>query len=213
MPKYLIIRLQGMMQSWGKHTYEDYRPSELFPTRSALTGLLAACLGIEREDAQSLSQLDTSYRYTVRQDQRSYPLQRIFDYHTIKESIKATGAIRTDPIQSYREYLYDAHFTVALSVKPDSDLTLVQLQEALQKPIFTPYLGRRSCPVTAPLYGGQIEASDALTALAFTPPGKGTIYSEEYQSNNILLVRDQGRYGRIRQFDTRQVFIHASEEI
>lgn len=213
MPNYLIIRLQGVMQSWGKHSYEDYRPSELFPTRSALTGLLAACLGIERGNIQELSKLDASYRYTVRQDKRLFPIQRIFDYHTVGESIKATGAIRTTPIQSYREYLYDAHFTVALSVKASGHWTLNELQAALQKPVFTPYLGRRSCPITSPLDGGVTEALDAKAALKLVSPGIGTIYSEELMSSNRLVVRDQGRYGRVRQFDTREVFIHALEDV
>lgn len=213
MPNYLIIRLQGVMQSWGKHSYEDYRPSELFPTRSALTGLLAACLGIDRNNTPALSNLDASYTYTARQDKRLYPVQRIFDYHTVGESIKATGAIRTDPIQSYREYLYDAHFTVALTLKPNAYWTLEKLQTALRKPVFTPYLGRKSCPITAPLDGGVTEAPDVIAALKLVPPGIGTVYSEELMSSNRLVVRDQSRYGRVRQFDTREVFIHALEDI
>ena len=36
MPEYLILKLQGVMQSWGGHTFEDYRPSGNFsdPLRS-----------------------------------------------------------------------------------------------------------------------------------------------------------------------------------
>ena len=47
MPRYLILRLDGPMQAWGTHTFEDFRPSNLFPTRSGLLGLLGACLGID----------------------------------------------------------------------------------------------------------------------------------------------------------------------
>jgi len=212
MPDYLIIRLQGAMQAWGKHTYEDYRPSELFPTRSALTGLLAACLGIERDHVKALQKLDASYSYTARQDKRSFPVQRIFDYHTVGESLKAKGGLRTDPIQSYREYLYDAHFTLALSARFPQDETLLQIEEALKKPVFTPYLGRRSCPITFPLFGGYVSAESALLALEQVPPGNGTIYTEEYSSESALIVRDQGQYGRQRQFTTRRVFIHAPEK-
>ena len=50
MSRYLILRLDGPMQAWGSHTFEDFRPSNLFPTRSGLLGLLGACLGIDRGD-------------------------------------------------------------------------------------------------------------------------------------------------------------------
>lgn len=217
MAEFLILRLQGVMQAWGKHTYEDYRPSELFPTRSALSGLLGACLGLDRQDIQSLKALDASYRYAVRADRREFkgrPLevQRIFDYHTIGKSIRATGAIRNDPIQSYREYLYDAHFSVALLLTEASCYTMDQIVQAVQSPVFTPFLGRRSCPLTRPLYDQCIEAADALQALAQVDPGKGPVYSEDHPTNSRFTVRDQPRYGRTRNFETRDVYLHQPEE-
>lgn len=217
MTEFLILKLQGVMQSWGKHTYEDYRPSELFPTRSALSGLLGACLGIERQDSTALQALNSSYRYAVRVDQREFnnrklDIQRIFDYHTIGESIRATGGIRKDPIQSYREYLYDAQFTVALSLNEISSYTLEQLTQAVQTPVYTPFLGRRSCPLSRPLFDSLCKATDALQALAQVEPFKGPIYSEDHPSNSRFIVRDQPRYGRNRLFDTREVYLHQPEE-
>lgn len=50
MNQYLALKLQGVMQAWGGHTYEDLRHTELIPTRSGILGLLAACLGIDRQD-------------------------------------------------------------------------------------------------------------------------------------------------------------------
>lgn len=212
MPEYLILRLQGVMQSWGKHTYEDYRPSELFPTRSALSGLLAACCGIERENSKQLQALDASYIYTARLDQRKFLVERIFDYHTVQESIRATGAIRTDPIQTYREYLYDAHYTLALSQVEPAAFSLREIAEQVQNPVFTPFLGRKSCPLTSPLFSQFIEAENSLKALAQIQPGKGVIYSEEHASPTQLAVRDKPVYGRHRQFQVRQVYLHVEEE-
>ncbi|MEZ0368066.1 MAG: type I-E CRISPR-associated protein Cas5/CasD [Candidatus Sericytochromatia bacterium] len=217
MAEFLILRLQGVMQAWGKHTYEDYRPSELFPTRSALSGLLGACLGLDRQDSESLQALDASYRYAVRVDQRELnggrlEVQRIFDYHTINESIRATGQVRTDPIQSYREYLYDAQFTVALSLTDTSRYTLEQLTQAVQTPVYTPFLGRHSCPLSRPLFERHCEAADAMQALAQVEPGKGPIYSEDHPTNSRFTVRDLPRYGRSRLFDTREVYLHQPEE-
>lgn len=36
MPIYLILKLEGPMQAWGGHTFEDYRPIQPFPTRSGI---------------------------------------------------------------------------------------------------------------------------------------------------------------------------------
>jgi len=56
------------MQAWGTHTYEDFRPSNLYPTRSGLLGLLAACLGIERADHAGQAALAASVKFSVRVD-------------------------------------------------------------------------------------------------------------------------------------------------
>ncbi len=61
MPDYLIIKLQGAIQAWGGHTYEDYRPSLIFPTRSAIVGLLGACLGVQRDKLAALKSLSDSF--------------------------------------------------------------------------------------------------------------------------------------------------------
>lgn len=68
MPNYLILRLDGPMQAWGTHTFEDYRPCNSFPTRSGLLGLLGACLGIDRRDTSALNRLADSVEFTVRVD-------------------------------------------------------------------------------------------------------------------------------------------------
>lgn len=68
MPRYLILRLDGPMQAWGTHTFEDFRPSSHFPTRSGLLGLLGACLGIDRRDHAGQEGLAASVEFTVRVD-------------------------------------------------------------------------------------------------------------------------------------------------
>jgi len=70
MPRFLILKLDGVMQGWGGHTYEDWRPTELFPTRSGLLGLLGACLGIDRQDIDRLNALAESVNFAVRVDSR-----------------------------------------------------------------------------------------------------------------------------------------------
>ncbi len=223
MPRYLILRLDGPMQAWGTHTFEDFRPSSLFPTRSGLLGLLGACLGIDRGDHTGLAQLAVSVEFTVRIDRGllrpdvEKPIEKsavkLSDYHTILDARKVDGSTNKNPVESHREYLFDAAFTIAIGEKENATVTLEAIADALLHPCFTPVLGRRSCPIARPLFDGPpVEASDAKTALAKAVPVGGLIYAEgSLTSTQPLRIRDVPMPGHHRQFGTRQVYLHKGE--
>lgn len=209
--EYLILRLQGPMQAWGGHTLEDYRPTELFPTRSGLIGLLGACLGIDREDVAALQTLSASFTFAARLDRREYSTSKMTDFHTVLRARNQGGRASEHAVLSFREYLCDAQFTVALEFVENAAYDLASLRAALVKPVYTPVLGRRSCPLAQPILLGTVGASDLHSALASISPHRGTVYSEvEGDSRNRLRVRDVPIAGT-RQFETRNVFIHLEE--
>ena len=220
MPRYLVLRLDGPMQAWGTHTFEDFRPSNLFPTRSGLLGLLGACLGIDRRDRARLEQLDASVEFTVRADRAVLRADtekptpkgavKLPDFHTVLAARKVDGSANKNAVMSRREYLFDAAFTVVIGAKPAPPVTLEAIAEALRCPCYTPVLGRRSCPITRPLLeGAPIEVSDAKAALASALPVGGLIYAEgDLESKQPLRIRDVPMRGRNRQFGTRQVYVH-----
>ncbi|EXJ14559.1 type I-E CRISPR-associated protein Cas5/CasD [Imhoffiella purpurea] len=225
MPSYLILRLDGPMQAWGTHTFEDYRPSNLFPTRSGLLGLLGACLGLDRADIQGLEALAESVEFTVRLDTgaprpgidklASKRGTKLSDYHTVLDARKVDGSTNRYPIQSQREYLYDAAFTVAIGSRSGARFGLDRIAESLRRPYFTPVLGRRSCPLGRPLLERPdcIDAANAIEALARIPPAEGLIYSEgELVSDRPTSIRDVPQYGRHRQFANRRIYLHREEE-
>lgn len=225
MPRFLMLRLDGPMQAWGTHTYEDFRPSNGFPTRSGLLGLLGACLGLERRNHQSLEQLAQSLTFTVRVDRqvarpgteklRAKNMLKQRDFHTVLDARKVDGSVNKNPVVSQREYLYDAAFTVAIEEKPGAAYSLERLAQALRRPVYTPVLGRRSCPLSRPLVDSEswIEAADAKTALSQIPPGRGLIYAEGEALANTqpLPIRDVPMHGHHRLFSVRQIYIHAPE--
>ena len=208
MSNYLILKLQGVMQAWGTHTYEDYRPTNLFPTRSGIVGLLGACLGIEREDIQARQTLDSRLVMAVRVDERpGFTPQIITDYHTILGARKVDGKPRKDAILSSREYLCDAEYTIALALR-DHGSMLRELVQAIQKPYYTPVLGRKSCPLHRPLYEADFVAESLLAALEKVPPHCGTIYSDESMVGaSVIEVRDVPLLSRIREFGRRKVYV------
>ena len=222
MPRFLIIKLDGPMQAWGGHTFEDFRPSHLFPTRSGLLGLIGACLGLDRSDRAGQSRLADSLDFTVRVDQiavcaardsmpKKLPL-KLPDFHTVLCARKVDGSANKNPVVSRREHLFDAVFTVAVGVHADSHITIEQLADAVKRPMYTPSLGRRSCPVTRPLYESTLDAADGKEAL-IEVAGCGLIYSEGAALANArpLEIRDVPMHSRHRQFGTRRVHVHADD--
>lgn len=222
MPKFLILKLDGPMQAWGTHTLEDFRPSNGFPTRSGLLGLLGACLGIERRDHEALEQLSQSLEFTVRIDSQvlrqgsENPTDKLTvklpDFHTVQEARKVDGSANKNPVVSRREYLYDALFTVAIGEKPDAPYSLECISEALRQPRYTPFLGRRSCPLARPLFEKECSAENANAALSECPPGTGLVFAEgETLSNDRpMSIRDAPMHGHHRAFGKRQVYVHRS---
>jgi len=220
MPRFLILRLDGPMQAWGTHTYEDFRPSSSFPTRSGLLGLLGACLGIDRNDHAALECLAASVEFAVRVDrsvlrpERDKPVDKesvkLADFHTVLAARKVDGSANKHPVVSRREYLYDAAFTVAVGERSGATVKLESIAEALRRPVFTPVLGRRSCPVARPLLDGNvIEADDAKGCLIRVFPQGGMIYAEgDLISDQPMQMRDVPMRGRTRQFGTRRVYVH-----
>ena len=216
MADYLILKLQGSMQSWGSHTYEDYRPSHIFPTRSAIIGLLGACIGIEREDIVKRGELNNSLsKLTVRADpripdNRTTPLKmhKITDFHTVQNARKVDGAFRKDAIVSRREYLCDSEFSLAMVFDKEQGYSLEDIKRAIQKPYYTPFLGRKSCPLQRPLYETVIAADNAQSALEDISPKRGTLYSEENLEHSVPMeIRDIPMQTLVRQFATRTIHI------
>jgi len=209
MNQYLAIKLDGVMQAWGGHTYEDLRHSELIPTRSAVLGILAACVGIDRKDVAELESLSATIRMAVRLDSRP---QRMMDFHTVLDARKVDGKPNQNPVVSKREYLCDAKYTVLIQSTSESYFSLELLEQAIRQPVYTPFLGRRSCLLSRPLFDAVISAIDFKQAFDLCEPIGGVIYSEErlHQDDALWRMRDEPVYARKRQFATRSLYVHVA---
>ena len=71
--------------------------------------------------------------------------------------------------QTWRSYLCDASFLVAIQGGPENSSLIAELAEAVQSPVWPIYLGRKSCVPTLPVYAGvgmHSSLRDALEAVA-----------------------------------------------
>lgn len=159
--KYLVFRLYGPLASWGEIAVGESRHSAVYPGKSALLGLLAAALGIRRDEEELQASLAKGYQFAVKV-LRTGTLLR--DYHTtqVPDSVGKViyrtrrdelvrGKARLGTILSSREYRCDALVLVAVRVMNEAPYSLDEICEALLKPKYHLYLGRKSCPLAAPL--------------------------------------------------------------
>ncbi len=174
----LIFQLQAPLSSWGEVAVGEYRPSAEYPSQSAIQGLLGAALGINRDDDAAQTALRTGYRLAVGVLSQGRLLR---DFHTAQvpsrtDLKKRPHATRRDELSlpkqklntilSSRDYRQDAAALVAVQTMMNAPYSLEQLAEALKKPKFMLYLGRKSCPVAAPLHPRVLNAITINAAFA-----------------------------------------------
>lgn len=174
--EFLVFRLQAPLSSWGDTAVGEYRGTYEHPGESALIGLVGAALGIRREDEAAHTALQQGYGLAVGV-QSSGKLLR--DYHTAQVPGRAAlkgrphatrrdelGAPKDDlnTILSTRDYRQEAASLIAIQPTSDAPYALEVLADALRKPQFVLYLGRKSCPPAAPLHPLVIAADSALAA-------------------------------------------------
>lgn len=208
MPSCLILTFQGVLQAWGKHSFETYRPTELFPTRSGVTGFLAAALGITRDDNDKYLKLDSSYVYAARSDKKSKRYgSKMTDFHTV-QNVRTVGKKTKNTEITRREYLEDSCFTLALMQRNKAVYSLEELAEAVQKPHFSLCLGRKSCPLGLPPFRCICEAGSIFEALYSQKPSSGLVYSEESieKYEFVYPIRDVPIGSRC--FDVRKVYCY-----
>jgi len=145
MRDYLLFTLHGALASWGDIAVGDIRPSYRYPSKSAIIGLIAAALGVRRQEHDKQTEL-AKLDFSVRIDGVGIPID---DYHTVQapseQAIKHDRAkdywTRLDEIeaiklrvimtknnkeagaiQSRRTYYCDAVYSVALSENKNSKI-------------------------------------------------------------------------------------------
>lgn len=124
----LLLRLAAPLQSWGLDSKFETRKTDREPTKSGVVGLLAAALGLRRDDTEGLARLN-GLRFAVRADREG---SLLVDFHTAKS--------RDTSYVTYRHYLQDAVFLAGL--ESGDEALLRELETALRHPVYPLYLGR-----------------------------------------------------------------------
>lgn len=170
MREYLVFTLTATLAAMGGPAGHERRGTETWPGRSAVLGILAAALGVRRNgDFSALDRLGLAIAVF---EQGGY----LRDWHTVQtvptaavkhpqmraQALKtgASGQALKTTITK-RDYRVAPLYGVAVW---DGDLG--RLRQALEAPVFSLYLGRKSCPLAFPASPKIVHTNDPATALA-----------------------------------------------
>ncbi len=170
----LLLRLAGPLQAWGDNSRFTKRHTRREPTKSGVIGMLASAQGKRRtEPLEDLLALE----FAVRVDQ---PGSILRDFHT---AIRWEAAKRESMPLSYRYYLEDAVFVAGVA----GEATLIgSLAEAVRNPHWAPYLGRRSCPPSRPVYLGVVQ-TDVREAVSSVDWQAADWYRQKMRKEEVIL--------------------------
>ncbi|MBW7923019.1 MAG: type I-E CRISPR-associated protein Cas5/CasD [Rubellimicrobium sp.] len=168
MAEHLIFQLTAALGSMGEFAGHERRGSLTWPGRSALIGLMGAALGIRRDgDFSALERLSMAVAIfdagAVLRDYhtaQTVPSAAVRQPQSRPQALHDSG-LRTNTTITLRDYRQTPLYGVAVWGG-----AMQGLARALTRPAFAPYLGRRSCPLAAPLDPQIVTADTAEAALA-----------------------------------------------
>lgn len=147
--KHLLFQIAAPFMSCGSPGAKQERATDSHPSKAFCLGFLGAALGKKRDDPwHDLAPALGFAVLTVR------PGTRMEDYHTVatprgtdsyptrREEVEASDYT----VETWREYLSDAYFVMAVW----GDFDLDGIREALIRPTFEVFAGRKSCPLSLP---------------------------------------------------------------
>lgn len=165
--RHLVFELHGVMAGFGDHSVGGQRRAATQVPRSAVLGLVQACMGVDRRDVSDSHPTVTGLHLAMAQ--AAGPT--ITDYHTTFTPKKEKTVL------SRREYQTDLSAAVALW---GESALLDEVREALLAPAWTPYLGRRSCPLTQPMRPALVEADTLAEAFAGRAPTAALVHGDPH---------------------------------
>lgn len=232
---YLLLWLEGPLQSWGHDSKFGRRDSLDFPTLSGILGLLCCARGAggdEREWLASWSNLDMQVLGYVRKDRKGEPVSRLpllRDFHMVgsgyddrdpwqnllipktNEGKKAVGG---GTKMTYRYYLQDMAYAVMLETPSG---LIDELSYALQHPVWDLYLGRKCCAPTEFIYQGYFEtaekAMDVAKKLAESKQRSlaHTVLQGEHEGEVLTLNDVPVQFGQNKQYRNRRVTVQTCQ--
>lgn len=189
----IVLTLAGPLQSWGSSQGTVNRRTGIYPTKSAVLGMIAGAQGRDRgESFADLNELSM----TIRVDYSGGVLEDFHTAHTTKPSkaIQTHPTVSKDSSLSKRQYRTDAVYTVLLTGRSD---LIKSIHESLLRPVYAPFLGRRSAVPSRPVYPpNSVIYEGGADAVIKEVPWSAPLHIQKRNRANevsLVVVRDSRR--------------------
>lgn len=168
----LDLYFEGPMQSWGaKEAWYKTRRTESSPTKTALTGMIGRCMGIDLDDTEMLDEVSRSFRIVdsentsipapkrMQDDQNIYigdyiEAGLVAGFKTGASGVKKTSDGSLNPCQQlHKDYLEDTKIVITIEGTYEA---LTEIRRAFLHPVWPPYLGRACCVPAGQIVRGDI---------------------------------------------------------
>lgn len=199
--KTILLKFAGPLQSWGTNSHFETRQTDLYPSKSAVIGLIAASFGYKRDEDSKIKKLN-ELNYAVRIDQQG---NLIRDYQ-IAQKFKNSGDFDRTYVTN-RYYLEDAIFVVALS--HDNDKFIEEIYECIQNPYFQTFMGRRSCPLPADFLQGIFDDNILNTLKNY--PWQAKYWYKKHHNNDLYCYMDASIEKNLKASQRRDMVVSFSQ--
>ncbi len=234
---YLLLWLEGPLQSWGYDSRFGRRDTLGFPTKSGILGLLCCARGqggLETDWLHELAELDMQVTAYVRTGDDGNPKPRpllLCDFQMVgsgydeadpwqalhvPKTEKGTKPVGAGTKLTYRYYLQDMIFSVALEVPSAMQDELIA---ALCNPVWDLYLGRKNCVPTEFVYQGcfDTEAVAKETARKLAAKKSRTVSFQVLQGEHegeVLTLNDVPlQFGNRKTYRDRKVTVMHPDQL
>lgn len=174
---YLLLRLEGPLQSWGDRSRFWQRGTLPFPTKSGVLGMIFCACGFGGSQKERLAlcnslpmtvfelsgKAEKSFLNDMQIIGSAYDEDDPWEFLFVPKKSDGKKPSSGGPKITYRSYLQDASYAVILEI-PES--CREEFVSGLKHPKWDVYLGRKSCAPTCPVFQGVFDTyEEALQAL------------------------------------------------
>jgi len=159
---YAALFFDAPMVSFGVDSKFDQRDTLTFPSRSVVTGLIAAAMGIPRGDSVRLGELAELAVVSIVFPNASGSIEE--DFHTIgggypdsTKPLSAEGQKKNNPIVTSRYYLTGSRSAAIVSGKSEQ---IARIASAMQDPVWGGWIGRKCCIPATPVFQGVFQTEE-----------------------------------------------------
>ena len=184
--RWLVLRLDAPLMSFGGVSVDQVGPVRDFPTASMLTGLIGNALGWHWSDSTAHQTIQDRLIFAARREREGTLLTDMQNARLAKldkgwttrgEPEGRDGASYSAPHRRSRDYHADLSVRVVLRLEPAEQTPMLDaLAEAFDRPMRPLFLGRKPCLPSTPLLAKELArwvTGDTAHEALRRVPGRG----------------------------------------